>query len=313
MAQENEKKLIIIAGPTAVGKSAAAVALAKEIGGEIISADSMQVYRGMDIGSAKVTKEEMQGIPHYLIDIIDPSEDYNVVRFQEMAETAYEEIRSHGHIPILCGGTGFYIQAFLYHTDFREEPDAGRHGMYREEYQKLAEQYGNVYLHERLEEVDPVAAAVIPANNVKRVIRALEYFRLHGEPISAHNQAEAEHRGISDYDYRFFVLTDDRAAIYDRINLRVDRMLEAGLVEEVRRLKAAGIRADSTAWKGIGYHELYEWLDGTCTYEEAVEAIKINSRHYAKRQLTWFRREPQAIWIDIRDGDVLNELRKHLF
>ena len=358
--QTEKQKLVIIAGPTAVGKTRAAVRLAQEIGGEVISADSMQVYRGMDIGTAKVTTEEMQGIPHHLIDIIEPEEDYNVVRFQEMARTAIRDIASRGKIPILCGGTGFYIQALLYEIDFTEEEPSGGEAI-RDRLLSEAKAYasangetdgGAAWLHGQLAEVDPEAAAAIPQANKKRVLRALEFFRLHGKKISEHNAEQAERKRNAPYDYRFFVLTDDRAKLYERIDARVDTMMQEGLLAEVERLYARGIPANATSMQGIGYRELLKYLeqadapagDSGCdcggagsrndgcngssidcrydgaspadryTLEQAVSDIKQNSRHYAKRQLTWFRREEGVIWIDIgQTEDVLTEMKKHLW
>lgn len=230
-----KQPLLILTGPTAVGKTDLSIALAKRINGAVISADSMQVYRGMDIGSAKVMPEEMQGVDHYLIDVLDPEDEFHVVRFQEMAKAALKEIYAKEQIPIVAGGTGFYIQALLYDIDFTEqEEDADL----RERYAKIAREQGNEVLHEMLKKVDPASAEIIHANNVKRTIRALEYFEKTGEPISRHN--EQERAKESPYDFRYFVLTDERAHLYERIDRRVDLMLEHGLVEEVKRLRANG-------------------------------------------------------------------------
>ena len=289
----NAGKLVILTGPTAVGKTALSVALAKKIGGEIISADSMQVYRGMDIGSAKVTVEEMQGIPHFLIDEFDPAEEFHVVRFQEYAKRYIREIQERGHIPILVGGTGFYIQAVLYDIDFTEN---GSDHSYREELEALAKEHGAEYLHTMLASVDPASAEAIHANNVKRVIRALEFYRETGERISEHN--EEERRKASPYQFAYFVLNDARDRIYANIDFRVDLMLEHGLVEEVRRLQAQGCTRDMVSMQGLGYKEILDYLDGRCSYEEAVRVLKRDTRHFAKRQLTWFRRERDVIWVN---------------
>ena len=232
-----EKKipLVILTGPTAVGKTKLSVELAKRIGGEIISADSMQVYRGMDIGSAKVTPEEMQGVPHHLIDEFDPSEEFHVVKFQEYAKRYIREIHERGHIPILIGGTGFYIQAVLYDIDFTEN---GEDTSYRDMLQEKADREGAEVLHEMLRQVDPVSADAIHANNVKRVIRALEFYHETGQKISEHNEAERQRK--SPYQYAYFVLNDEREKIYKNIELRVDLMMEQGLVEEVKRLQKQG-------------------------------------------------------------------------
>ena len=285
--------LIILTGPTAVGKTAASIGLAKAVGGEIISADSMQVYRQMDIGSAKITKEEMQGIPHYLVDVLDPEEAFNVVRFQELAKEAMEEIFRNRHIPIVVGGTGFYIQALLYDIDFTENDSDFS---FREELEKTAREKGAEYLHSLLKQADPEAAEQIHPHNIKRVIRALEFNRKTGQKISTHN--EQERRKQSPYEFAYFVLTDNREALYARIDRRVDKMMEQGLLEEVRALKDRGIARESVSMQGLGYKELLAYLDGEIPLEEAVRIIKRDTRHFAKRQLTWFRRERDVIWID---------------
>lgn len=289
----NAGKLVILTGPTAVGKTALSVALAKKIGGEIISADSMQVYRGMDIGSAKVTAEEMQGVPHFLIDEFDPAEEFHVVRFQEYAKRYIREIQERGHIPILVGGTGFYIQSVLYDIDFTEN---GSDLSYREELEALAKERGAEYLHTMLASVDPASAEAIHANNVKRVIRALEFYQETGERISEHN--EEERQKASPYQFAYFVLNDARDRIYANIDYRVDLMLEHGLVDEVRHLQAQGCTRDMVSMQGLGYKEILDYLDGRCSYEEAVRVLKRDTRHFAKRQLTWFRRERDVIWVD---------------
>lgn len=298
----NKKKLIILTGPTAVGKTALSIGLAKEIGGEIISADSMQVYRYMDIGSAKITREEMQGIPHYLVDILEPKEEFNVFLFQKLAKKAMEQIYDNGHIPILVGGTGFYIQSVLYDIDFTENET---NSDYREELERLAKEKGAEYLHEMLKEVDAESARTIHANNVKRVIRALEYHHLTGSPISEHNRREREKE--SPYDFRYFVLNDDRSLLYERIEKRVDKMLEEGLVEEVRKLKEMGCSMDHISMQGLGYKEILGYLNGDYDLERAVYLIKRDTRHFAKRQLTWFRREKDVIFIQKPDFNYDNE------
>ena len=293
MNTEKKKPLIILTGPTAVGKTALSVKLAKVINGSIISADSMQVYRGMDIGSAKVTKEEMGGIKHYLIDVLEPDEEFHVVRFQQMAKEAIAEIYQEGKIPILTGGTGFYIQSVLYDIDFTSQQEDI---VYRERLEQLAKEQGNEALHAMLQEVDPVSAEKIHANNVKRVIRALEFYEKTGMPISEHNEKEAAKE--SPYTFCYFVLNDDRQRLYDRIELRIDQMLEQGLVDEVRKLKEKGYHKEMVSMQGLGYKEILAWLDGEISYEEAVYILKRDTRHFAKRQLTWFRREKDVIWVD---------------
>lgn len=293
MNTEKKKPLIILTGPTAVGKTALSVKLAKVINGSIISADSMQVYRGMDIGSAKVTKEEMGGIKHYLIDVLEPDEEFHVVRFQQMAKEAMAEIYQEGKIPILTGGTGFYIQSVLYDIDFTSQQEDTA---YRERLEQLAKEQGNESLHAMLQEVDPVSAEKIHANNVKRVIRALEFYEKTGTPISEHNEKEAAKE--SPYVFCYFVLNDDRQRLYDRIELRIDQMLEQGLVDEVRKLKEKGYHKEMVSMQGLGYKEILAWLDGEISYEDAVYILKRDTRHFAKRQLTWFRREKDVIWVD---------------
>lgn len=288
-----KRPMIILSGPTAVGKTAASIRLAKAVGGEIISADSMQVYRHMDIGSAKIRPEEMEGVPHYLVDVLEPEEDFNVVRFQQMAKAAAEEIYARGRIPIAAGGTGFYIQALLYDIDFTENDGDSS---FRRELEKTAEEKGGEYLHSLLQEADPEAALQIHPHNIKRMIRALEFHHQTGGKISEHNETEREKE--SPYNFAYFVLTDDRSCLYDRIDRRVDLMMEEGLLDEVRFLKERGVRRDSTAMQGLGYKELYAFLDGEYPLEEAVRIIKRDTRHFAKRQLTWFKRERDVIWAD---------------
>ncbi len=288
-----KKPMIILSGPTAVGKTALSIELAKRVNGAIISADSMQVYKHMDIGSAKIMPEEMCGIKHYLIDALEPSEEFNIVVFQKMAKDALEEIYANGQIPIVAGGTGFYIQALLYDIDF-ENQDTNE--AYRAELEEIAKTQGNEVLHNRLKEIDPVSAEKIHANNVKRVIRALEFYKLTGKPISEHNEAEQQKE--SPYNFAYFVLTDERASLYKRIDLRVDLMLKNGLLDEVKKLKDMGYHRDMVSMQGLGYKEILDYLDGKLTLEEAIYILKRETRHFAKRQLTWFRREKEVIWID---------------
>lgn len=288
-----KKPLIILTGPTAVGKTALSIKLAKQIHGQMISADSMQVYRHMDIGTAKVTPEEMQGIPHYLIDVLEPTEEFNIVRFQQMAKAALTQIYAAGAIPIVVGGTGFYIQSLLYDIQFAESDDDTA---YRNALQQLAADRGADYLHQRLAEVDPAAASAIHAHNVKRVIRALEFYHQTGTRISEHN--EEQRKKSSPYQFLYFVLNDDRQVLYSRIDQRIDRMMEDGLVREVQTLKDMGCTRDMVSMQGLGYKEILDYLEGRCSLEEAVYILKRDTRHFAKRQLTWFRREPEVIWLD---------------
>ncbi len=285
--------MIVLTGPTAAGKTELSIALAKKLNGAIISADSMQVYKYMNIGSAKIRPEEMQGVRHYLVDVLDPREEFHVARFQQMAKEAMDEIYRNGQLPIVVGGTGFYIQALLKDIDFDES--SGELPC-RKELEETARREGGAVLYERLKQVDPESAEAIHPNNVKRVIRALEFYQETGQPISLHNKEQKEKQ--PPYTYAYFVLNDDRARLYERIDRRVDRMVEQGLVEEVRWLKEHGYDRSLVSMQGLGYKELFPYLDGTCSLEEAVEIIKRDTRHFAKRQITWFKREPDVIWLN---------------
>jgi len=288
-----KQPLIILTGPTAVGKTSLSIKIAKETSGEIISADSMQVYKGMDIGSAKIFPEEMQGVKHHLIDVLEPEEDFNVVTFQKLCKDAMEDIYQRNALPIITGGTGFYIQSVLYDIDFTENEEDS---VYRKELERIAATEGAEVLHKRLMEVDPASAEAIHANNIKRVIRALEFYEQTGTRISEHNEKEREKQ--SAYNSCYFVLTDDRDKLYSQIDKRVDIMMEQGLVDEVKALKARGLKRGQVSMQGLGYKEILAYLDGEISLEEAVYIIKRDTRHFAKRQLTWFRREKEVIWID---------------
>ena len=295
-----KQPLIILTGPTAVGKTALSIRLAKALDGEIVSADSMQVYRHMDIGSAKITAQEMEGVPHHLIDVLDPWEEFNVAAFQKMALQAMEGIYARGHLPIITGGTGFYIQALLYGVEFEEDPEDSP---VRRELYDLARREGErapQVLHAMLAQADPESASAIHPNNVKRVIRAIEYFRLTGTPISRHNAAMRKKE--ADYHFLYYVLTMDRERLYGRIDKRVDQMLSQGLVEEVSRLREMGCCRGQTAMQGLGYKEILDYLDGKCSLDEAVYVLKRDTRHFAKRQLTWFKRERDVRWLNL-DGE----------
>ena len=288
-----KKPLIILAGPTAVGKTELSIALAKKVGGEIISADSMQVYKHMNIGSAKIMPDQMQGIRHYLIDELEPDEEFNVVRFQKMAKEALQNAYKNGKIPILVGGTGFYIQAVLYDIDFTDNDTEDN---YREELERLLAKEGASYLHRLLQKEDPKAAESIHENNTKRVIRALEFKKQTGKLISEHN--EAEKRKQSPYQFAYFVLNEDRQELYCKIDRRIDTMIENGLLEEVKKLSAMGYHKNMVSMQGLGYKELLTFLNQEITFEEAVYILKRDTRHFAKRQLTWFRREKDVIWLE---------------
>ena len=303
-----KKPLIILTGPTAVGKTALSIRLAKAVNGEIISADSMQVYRRMDIGSAKIMPEEMDGVPHHLINILVPWEEFNVVVFQQRAKAAIKEIYKRNRVPLMVGGTGFYIQALLYDIDFKENEEGNQ---IRNELEALAQEKGSGYLHEMLRQVDPESARAIHANNQKRVIRALEYYRQTGEKISAHNEAERQKE--SPYQFLYYVLNTDRSLLYQRIDQRVDKMVKDGLVEEVRKLKELGCTRSMVSMQGLGYKEILDYLDGACSLEEAIYILKRDTRHFAKRQLTWFRRERDVKWLNLPEfGNDPEQVFQHI-
>lgn len=291
-----KRPLIVLTGPTAVGKTKLSIALAKEIKGEIISADSMQVYRYMNIGSAKITPDEMNNIPHYLIDVLDPWEEFNVVKFQSMAKAVIEDMYKRDKIPIIAGGTGFYIQALLYDIDFADNDEQND---IREELESIGREQGNSYLHQMLKAVDPESADLIHENNQKRVIRAIEYFKQTGEKISSHNQRERQKE--SPYEFFYYVLSDDRDILYERIEHRVDQMIAAGLVKEVKDLIHLGCDRGMVSMQGLGYKEIYDYINGDCSLEDAVYMIKRDTRHFAKRQLTWFKREKEVRWLNLPD------------
>nr|WP_300305093.1 tRNA (adenosine(37)-N6)-dimethylallyltransferase MiaA [uncultured Anaerostipes sp.] len=301
------KPMVVLTGPTAVGKTELSIRLAEALDGEIISADSMQVYKKMNIGTAKIRKEEMGGIPHHLIDVLDPAEEFNVARFQEMAKEALAGIYERGKIPLVVGGTGFYIQGLLYDIDFtREEQDKS----FRERLQKKAEEEGAGAVHQMLEKVDSVSAGKIHPNNVKRVIRALEFYHLNGRPISEHNEEEA--RKKSPYQSAYFVLNQERQTLYERINRRVDLMMEKGLIGEVKSLVEEGYGRNLVSMQGIGYKEVFDYLEGEISLEETTERIKKDTRHFAKRQLTWFGREKEVIMIDKDKFETEEKILEHM-
>ena len=297
MQNDNKQSLIIIAGPTAVGKTALSIELAKSINASIISADSMQVYKHMDIGSAKVTKEEMQGIKHYLIDVLEPEDNFNIATFKQYAKNDIEYIKKEGKIPIIAGGTGFYIQALLYDINFDDKAD--KSDEIRDRIENLRIENGNEYIHNMLKEIDEKAAINIHPNNVKRVIRALEYYYLTGNKISKHN--EVERIKESPYNFKYFVINEDRELLYKNIDKRVDIMIEKGLINEVKALKDRGLTKEHVSMQGLGYKEILSYLNNEITLEEAIYIIKRDTRHFAKRQITWFKREKDVIWINKED------------
>ena len=298
-----KKPLIVLTGPTAVGKTALSISLAKAVNGEIISADSMQVYKGMDIGSAKIMPDEMDGVTHYLIDVLEPSEEFNIVKFQELAKIAMEEIYAKGKIPIIAGGTGFYIQSVLYDITFEENEDSKEYRTYLEEIASCKD--GEKKLFAMLKEKDPKSAQSIHENNVKRVIRALEFFEETGTPISEHNEEQRQKE--SPYNFCYFVLNDNRDILYNNIEKRVDIMFDKGLIEEVKMLHKKGCTKHMVSMQGLGYKEILDYLNGEISLERAIYLIKRDTRHFAKRQLTWFRREKDVEWINKQEFSYENE------
>lgn len=301
------KPLVVIAGPTGIGKSDLAVRLAKLIGGEIISADSMQVYKELNIGTAKITDEEKSGIRHHLIDMFDPDFSCDVNLYQKLVKEAIDDIVTRNKIPILCGGTGFYIQAITKDIDFTQEENDNS---VRDKYESFYKEFGEDALFGKLIETDPESSQIIPKQNIKRVIRALEFYEIHGQKISEHNLKESLKK--SPYNLSYFVLTTERKLLYDKIDLRVDKMMSSGLLNEVENLMDK-YKYDSQSgfYNAIGYKELIDYLNGNTSYERAVELIKQNSRHYAKRQITFFKREKDAIWLDrsvLNDNEIIEQI-----
>ena len=301
------KDLIVLTGPTAVGKTSLSIGLAKAVGGEIISADSMQVYKYMNIGTAKITEEEMCGVPHFLIDEMEPDEEFNVTIFKNKVMKYIDEIRSRGHIPIIVGGTGFYIQSVIYDINFSEYGDDSE---VRKKYEEMAETLGKTELHKRLSEVDKDYADSVSENNVKKVVRALAFYEMTGEQLSLHNRKERER--TSPFNFAYFVLTMDREKLYERINHRVDLMFEMGLVDEVKSLIKKGYNKSLVSMQGIGYKEVIDYLNGETSLSECIDIIKRDTRHFDKRQLTWFKREKVVSYIDkdefVTEDECLKEM-----
>lgn len=290
--------LLILAGPTAVGKTDISIMLAKDLKGEIISADSMQIYKHMDIGSAKVTSEEMQGVTHHLIDFLMPSQSFNVSQYKMIAEEKIKEISNRDKLPMVVGGTGLYINSLICSYDFT---GADTDETYREQLTKFAEEKGKDYVHAMLKDVDAESFHRLFPKDLKRVIRALEVYKLTGTTISEYNSKKEEYK--CPYNLSYFVLTMDREKLYSRINKRVDIMIENGLIDEVKKLSEMGYTPDMQSMKGIGYKELLHYLNGEISLNTAVEQIKQGSRNYAKRQLTWFRKDPRVKWVNMDDFD----------
>ncbi|WP_434293699.1 tRNA (adenosine(37)-N6)-dimethylallyltransferase MiaA [Clostridium botulinum] len=287
--------LLIIAGPTAVGKTDISIKLAEKLNGEIISADSMQIYKYMDIGSAKITKDEMKGIPHHLIDVVEPHEEFNVSSFKALAEKSIKDIWNRGKLPIIAGGTGLYINSLIYNYDFT---DADRDEKYREYLTKLAEDKGKEYVHSLLKDIDEESYEKLYPNDLKRVVRALEVYKITGKSISEYTKENEKKLYDIPYNVNYFILNMNREVLYERINKRVDIMMGKGLIEEVKKLESMGYTPDMQSMKGIGYKEVLFYLNGDISLDEAIYLIKKGSRNYAKRQLTWFRKDKRYIWID---------------
>ncbi|NLX64917.1 MAG: tRNA (adenosine(37)-N6)-dimethylallyltransferase MiaA [Clostridiaceae bacterium] len=292
-------KVVVIAGPTASGKTDLAVELALKLNGEVISADSMQIYRGMDIGTAKPTMEERRGIPHHLIDIVDPDEEYSVAQFKEDALACIKDIIKRGKTPIVAGGTGLYINSLVYNITFSETISDWE---YRERMKKLSEEQGPQVLYEYLKKVDPKSAEIIHPNNIKRVIRALEVYETTGIPISEHKEASRKNPPL--YKFLIYGLQVEREELYRRIDQRVDKMIEKGLYDEVKGLLGRGYSPDLVSLQGIGYKEIIAAIEGRCSLSEATERIKTNTRHLAKRQITWFKKTEGLVWIDYSNANT---------
>lgn len=305
-----KEKILILAGPTAIGKTDLSIKLAKKLNGEIISTDSMQIYKYMDIGSAKITKDEMDGIKHHMIDIVDPSTPFSVADYKKKGIEVIDDIIKRGKLPILTGGTGLYINALTCNMNFTEsESDES----YREELNNLAIEKGNYFLHEMLKDIDPISYEKIHENNRKRVIRALEVYKLTGKPFSSFDIGSELYN--SNYDIYYFVLNRDREKLYERINRRVDVMLENGLVDECIKLKAMGYTSSMQSMQGIGYKEILHYLNGEVALKDAIELVKKSSRNYAKRQITWFKRDPRAIFLDkesLSEDEIFNTILNKL-
>lgn len=299
-------KILVLAGPTAVGKTELSIRLAKALNGEIVSTDSMQIYKGMDIGSAKITEEEMQGVKHHMLDVVEPDKAFSVADYKDMAEKAIKDILSRGKLPILTGGTGLYINALTCNMNFTESE---KDDEYRDELSKLMDEEGPEYVHNMLKEIDPIIYEAIHPNNRKRVIRALEVYKLTGKPFSSYNAGDDLYK--SKYDVHYYVLNMDRAKLYERINKRVEIMYEKGLLDECIKLKKLGYTSSMQSMQGIGYKEVLLYLDGLITLEESMDMVKQGSRNYAKRQLTWFRKDPRAVFLnkdEMSDDEILDKI-----
>ncbi len=305
---EDKTNLIVVVGPTAIGKTKISIELAKILNGEIVSADSMQVYKYMDIGTAKPTLEERQGISHHILDVVEPDQDFNVAIYQKIAKEAIDHIYEKDKLPIVVGGSGLYINSIVYPLDFT---DAKEDQELRDKLYRVVDKKGNLFLHQKLMKVDPVTGKKVHPNDVKRIVRAMEIYHLTGKPMSEYRQ-NLKNAEIP-YELAMIGLTMDRSKLYDRINRRVDEMIQKGLVYEVQELLNKGYGKDLISMQGLGYKELIEYIEGKSSLEEAVEIIKRDTRRFAKRQLTWFRKDKRIYWIDIEDFPDEDSLKAHLF
>lgn len=304
---KNKENLFVLLGPTAIGKTDISIDLAKKMNGEIISADSMQIYKYMDIGSAKVTKKEMKDIKHHLIDFLYPDEEFTVANYKCRAEKLITEISNNNKLPIVAGGTGLYINSLVYDLHFTQ---VAPNEVFRNKLEKIAEEKGNEFLHQKLAEIDELSSEKISINDQKRVIRALEIYEVTGKTMSEYNKNFR--KPVEKYNLVMVGLNMDRAKLYERINLRVDIMIESGLVEEVKHILSKGYNKDLVSMKGIGYKEIIMYLEGTLTLVESIELIKQKSRNYAKRQLTWFRRDDRIKWVDLDDYSLKESLSNEI-
>ncbi|MCL2320560.1 MAG: tRNA (adenosine(37)-N6)-dimethylallyltransferase MiaA [Oscillospiraceae bacterium] len=300
------RKILVITGPTAIGKSKIAILVSKDLNGEIISCDSMQIYKKLNIGSAKISLDEMGGVTHHLIDFLSPFDSFSAADFKELCTSKIDEILENGKVPILTGGTMMYMDSVIKNYDFT---NTYRDDDYRDYLENLANEKGREYVHSLLREIDETSYSKVPYNNLKRVIRALEVYKLSGKPFS-------EHKSLNEteilYDYTYIILYMDRNRLYERIEKRVDKMLESGLVDEVISLKKIGLSVLNQSMQGIGYKEVLDYLDEKIDYEAMVSLIKKRSRNYAKRQLTWFRKVENSYWLNIEEYDDLSHLKQKI-
>ena len=303
----NKDNLFILIGPTAIGKTAVSIELAKSLNGEIISADSMQIYKYMDIGTAKITPEEMEGIPHHLIDIVYPDEEFTVADYKSQAEKIIADINSRNKLPIVVGGTGLYVNSLVYDLNFTQVPPNEE---IRERLEYLADKYGNEDIHKMLEKIDKMSFDRIHVMDRKRIIRAIEIYEVTGKPMS--EQGKNFRKQTDKYNLVMVGLNMDREKLYEKINLRVDKMIEEGLIEEVSKLLKLGYNKDLVSMQGIGYKEIIWYLEGDISLEESIELIKKASRNYAKRQLTWFRRDKRIKWFYVDEYSNMAHLVKHI-